>query len=160
MLYTKDFSALMNMNAKGKLGKVQTLSLSANYASGTATKESLKDDLARLTILAGGNIDNISVVASKKHFPHAIVTLYMKNDALVRYSFTEMNVTGRKEWGVYATDAEVYTNEGSNHIALKIPVADIKADEYTVDEWAEEIEKIALSDADSKCLDNIVNQIL
>ena len=65
MLYTKDFLALMNMNAKGKLGKVQTLSLSANYASGTATKESLKDDLARLTILAGGNIDNISVVASQ-----------------------------------------------------------------------------------------------
>ena len=53
-----------------------------------------------------------------------------------------------------------YTNEGSNHIALKIPVAEIKADEYTVDEWAEEIEEIALSDADSKCLDNIVNQIL
>ena len=148
------------MNAKGKLGKVQTLSLSANYATDTATKEAIKNDLARLTILAGGNIDNISVVASKKHFPHAIVTLYMENDALVRYSFTEMNVAPRKEWGVYATDAEVYTNEGSNHIELKIPVADIKADEYTVDEWADGVIEVALLEKDEKCLDNIVNQIL
>ena len=148
------------MNAKGKLGKVQTLSLSANYATDTATKEAIKNDLARLTILAGGNIDNISVVASKKHFPHAIVTLYMENDTLVRYSFTEMNVAPRKEWGVYATGAEVYTNEGSNHIELKIPVADIKADEYTVDEWADGVIEVALLEKDEKCLDNIVNQIL
>ena len=160
MLYTKDFSALMNMNAKGKLGKVQTLSLSANYATGTASKETIKEDLARLTILAGGNIDHLSVVASKKHFPHAIVTLYMKNAVLVRYAFTEMSVEARKEWGVYATDAEVYTNEGSNHIELKIPVADIKAEEYTVDEWADGVSEVALLDADSKCIDNIVNQIL
>ncbi len=160
MLYTKDFSALMNLNAKGKLGKVQALSLSANYATGTATKEAIKNDLARLTILAGGNIDNVNVVASQKHFPHAIVVLYLKNDALIRYSFTEMSVESRKEWGVYATDAEIYTNEGSNRIELKIPVADIKADVYTVDELYEGVNETALLDADSKCLDNIVNQIL
>ena len=160
MLYNKDFSAIMNMNASGKLGKVQTLSVSANYATKTASKEELKNDLVRLTLLAGGNIDVVDVVASKKHFPHGIVTLYMKDATLVRYSFTEMNVKGRKEWGVYATDAEVYFNEGENHIELKIPVADIKAEVYTTDEWCKDATEKTVSKDDEKRIDEIVNQLL
>lgn len=160
MLYTKDFSALANLNKSGKLGKIQTISLSANYALGTATKEALKADLARLVILAGGHIDNVSVVASKKHFPHGIVTLYLQNDALIRYSFTEMNVTARKEWGVYATDAEVYFNEGEDLISLKIPVADIKAEELAVKDYCENAVEETLGANDEKCIANVVDELL
>jgi hypothetical protein len=60
--------------------------------------------------------------------------------------------------------SNVFLIKSIEGIAVDIPVEDSQDVTKKVEEakalTAEEIEEIALSDADSKCLDNIVNQIL
>lgn len=109
------FATLKKLKEDGRLGAVQTVSVTVNGKPQNAQR-----DIAALISLIDSKPTDIRYVVSSKPYPHGILTVTFENAVLARYVITSAPATQKTDWHVYCDKTELYSR-AEDGVAKIIP---------------------------------------
>ena len=125
-IYSACLATLKNLKKDGRLGAVQTVSVTVNGKAQNARR-----DIAALISFVEAVPTDIRYVVSAKPYAHGSLTIFFENEVLARYMITDSPAAQKTDWHVYSDKTELYSR-AEEGIAKIIP-ADLFPNTETVE---------------------------